>query len=167
MEIKIRDNDNLSTIDLKEEDFTEFIRRDQEERSAAAGYPVPARTPQEIMDELNREEYNNWHRHNWQDRRASNSSLEAFNEHGNQLEISTMSAEKQFLIAASHAAVIKAWAALPERQKTAFDMTLFQGLSVTETVKRMGVTKGAISQLVDKASKKKISDELSVLGLNI
>lgn len=92
MEINIRNNDQLVTLEIPEGDFTQMIQRDQQERAAAKGHPVEPRTPQEIMDDLNRADYNGWHQHNRQDRQTSNISLEAYNEHGNQADIATFGA---------------------------------------------------------------------------
>ena len=65
MKIKIRYDEQVTTIDVPEEDFTVMVQMDYEERIINAENPdsVKPRTPQEIMDErMNRPDYNNWHR---------------------------------------------------------------------------------------------------------
>ena len=69
MKIKIRYDNQTTTLDVPEEDFTVMVQMDYEDRCAKADDPasVQRRTPQEIMDErFNRPDYNNWqtfHRH--------------------------------------------------------------------------------------------------------
>ncbi len=66
MEIKVRYENQVTTIQVPEEDFTVMIEMDYQERCAAADDPasITRRTPQEILDtEINRPDYNNWHRH--------------------------------------------------------------------------------------------------------
>ena len=66
MEIKIRYENQVTTIQVPEDDFTVMIEMDYQERCATAEAPsfVERRTPQEILDtEINRPDYNNWHRH--------------------------------------------------------------------------------------------------------
>ena len=67
MNIRIRYENQITTIDVPEEDFTVMIQLDYEKQLAEADDPstVQRRTPQEIMDErFNKPDYNNWHRHN-------------------------------------------------------------------------------------------------------
>ena len=67
MKIKIRYDNQTTTIDVPEEEFTLMIQLDYEDRCAKAEDPaaILRRTPQEIMDErFNKPDYNNWHRHN-------------------------------------------------------------------------------------------------------
>ncbi len=66
MKIQIRYDNQITTVDVPEEDFTLMIRTDYEQRLATAKDPasVKPRSPQEIMDErFNRPDYNNWHKH--------------------------------------------------------------------------------------------------------
>ena len=66
MEIKVRYENQVTTIQVPEDDFTVMIEMDYQERCAAADDPasITRRTPQEILDtEINRPDYNNWHRH--------------------------------------------------------------------------------------------------------
>lgn len=66
MKIRIRYDNQVTTIDVPEEDFTVMVQADYDERKAAATDPasVKPRTPQEIVEErFNRPDYNNWHRH--------------------------------------------------------------------------------------------------------
>lgn len=66
MKIRIRYDNQMTTIDVPEEDFTLMIQADYDERRAAADDPaaVCPRSPQEIIEErFNRPDYNCWHRH--------------------------------------------------------------------------------------------------------
>lgn len=78
MKIKIRYDDQITTVDVPKEEFTLMIELDYEQRLEEAKDPssVQHRTPQEIMDEINKADYNNWHKHNrrW-DREAVPSSV--------------------------------------------------------------------------------------------
>lgn len=72
MNIRIRYENQVTTIDIPEEDFTLMIQLDYEKQLAEADDPstVSRRSPQEIMDErFNKPDYNNWHKHNrhWDD----------------------------------------------------------------------------------------------------
>ena len=65
MKIRIRYDNEMTTIDVPEEEFSVMVRLDYEERLAQSDDPasVSPRTPQEIMDErFNRPDYNNWHK---------------------------------------------------------------------------------------------------------
>ena len=67
MNIRIRYENQVTTIDVPEEDFTLMIQLDYEDQLAKADDPttVKRRTPQEIMDDrFNKPDYNNWHKHN-------------------------------------------------------------------------------------------------------
>ena len=67
MKLKIRYEDQLTTLDVPEADCFVMIQTDYEERLAAAEdkASVAPRTAQEILDErFNRPEYNNWHTYN-------------------------------------------------------------------------------------------------------
>lgn len=163
----IRDNKDLLTYELPEEDFAELVQRDLEERSAAAGHPVEARDPQTILDEeFNKPDYNNYRRHNRQDRQTSNISLESYNEYGNQTAISTMSADKAWELEQLAQAIEDVITSLPHKQALAFSLTTEEELSVTEAAEAMGVTKGAVSQLLGKV-RSKVEKEISDRGLNI
>ena len=66
MNIRIRYENQVTTIQVPEDEFTVMVETDYQERRAAAEDPssVERRTPQEILDtEINRPDYNNWHRH--------------------------------------------------------------------------------------------------------
>ena len=66
MKIRVRYDNQITCIDVPEEDFTLMIQADYDERRAAADDPstVQPRSPQEIFEErFNRPDYNNWHRH--------------------------------------------------------------------------------------------------------
>ena len=67
MKIRIRYENQVTTIDVPEEDFTLMIQLDYEKQLADADDPasVQRRSPQEIMNErFNKPDYNNWHTHN-------------------------------------------------------------------------------------------------------
>ena len=67
MEIKVRYENQVTTIQVPEEDFTVMIQLDYEKQLAEADDPstVQRRTPQEIMNErFNKPDYNNWHTYN-------------------------------------------------------------------------------------------------------
>lgn len=66
MKIKIRYDDQITTVDVPEEEFTLMIEVDYEQRLEKAKEPssVQRRSPQDIIDELNKADYNNWHKHN-------------------------------------------------------------------------------------------------------
>ena len=66
MKIKIRYDDQITTVDVPEEEFTLMIEVDYEQRLEKAKDPssVQRRSPQDIIDELNKADYNNWHKHN-------------------------------------------------------------------------------------------------------
>ena len=66
MKIKIRYENQITTIDVPEEDCAVTIQTDYEMRLAEATdkAAVAPRTMQEIMDELNHADYNSWHRYN-------------------------------------------------------------------------------------------------------
>ncbi len=67
MKIRIQYENQSTTIDVPEEDFTVMIQLDYEKQLAEAGDPASAqrRSPQEIMNErFNKPDYNNWHTHN-------------------------------------------------------------------------------------------------------
>ncbi|MCQ9343844.1 RNA polymerase sigma factor [Corynebacterium kozikiae] len=165
MEITIRDNDNLITLDIPEGDFTEMIRRDQETRAAEAGHPVEPRTAQVIIDELNRKEYNGWHQHNRQDRQTSNISLEAYNEHGNQADIATHGADRSWELMELSRAINRVVADLPPRQLQAYQLVVEENHSVTEVAPIMGISKAAVSTLLGKI-REKVAQEISEQGLN-
>lgn len=61
MEINIRNNEEIITLEVADNEFTELIKNDQAERSTDVGHEVEPRTPQEIIDDFNRAEYNDWH----------------------------------------------------------------------------------------------------------
>ena len=66
MKIRIRYENQVTTIDIPEEEFEVMIQLDYEQRLVESNNPsaVTLRTPQEIMDErFNRPDYNNWHRY--------------------------------------------------------------------------------------------------------
>ena len=66
MKIRVRYEDQVTTIDVPDEDFTVMVQLDYQERLAGADDPssVTPRSPQEIMDErFNRPDYNNWRKH--------------------------------------------------------------------------------------------------------
>ena len=65
MKIKIRYENVMTTLDVPEDDFTVMIETDYQQRLADAepGETITHRTPDEILGELNRKEYNNWHRY--------------------------------------------------------------------------------------------------------
>lgn len=65
MKIQIRYDNQMTTIDVPEEDFSLLIQADYDERRAASDDPsIKPRSPQEIVEEcFNRPEYNSWHRH--------------------------------------------------------------------------------------------------------
>ncbi len=66
MKIRIRYENQMTTIDVPEEDFTLMIQLDYEKRLAESDDPmsVKKRSPQEIIDDyFNKPDYNNWHRH--------------------------------------------------------------------------------------------------------
>ena len=66
MKIRVRYDNQITCIDVPEEDFTLMIQADYDERRAAEVDPssIRPRTPQEIFEErFNRPDYNNWHRH--------------------------------------------------------------------------------------------------------
>ena len=165
MEITIRDNDNLITLDIPEGDFTEMIRRDQETRAAEAGHPVEPRTPQVIIDELNRKDYNGWHQHNRQDRQTSNISLEAYNEHGNQADIATFGADRAWELMELSRAINRVVKGLPPRQRQVYQLVVEENLSVTEVAPIMGISKAAVSTLLGKI-REKVAQEISEQGLN-
>lgn len=165
MEINIRNNDQLVTLEIPEGDFTQMIQRDQQERAAAKGHPVEPRTPQEIMDDLNRADYNGWHQHNRQDRQTSNISLEAYNEHGNQADIATFGADRAWELMELGRAINRVVASLPPRQLEAYQLVVEENLSMTEAGEVMGVTKNAVSILLGKV-REKVAQEISDLGLN-
>ncbi|MBG9318310.1 sigma-70 family RNA polymerase sigma factor [Corynebacterium belfantii] len=165
MEITIRDNDNLIALDVPEGEFTEMIQRDQEERAAEAGHPVGPRSPQEIIDELNRKDYNGWHRHNRQDRQTSNISLEAYNEHGNQADIATFGAYRPWELMELSRAINRMVKDLPPRQLQAYQQIVEENLSVTEVAPIMGISKAAVSTLLGKI-RVKVAQEISEQGLN-
>ena len=67
MKIRIRYDNQITTIDVPEEDFNLMIQLDYEERLAKSEDPasVSPRTPQEILDErFNKPDYNSWHTYN-------------------------------------------------------------------------------------------------------
>ena len=66
MKIKIRYENQVTTIDGPNEDCAVTIQTDYEMRLAIATdkAAVEPRTMQEIMDELNHDDYNSWHRFN-------------------------------------------------------------------------------------------------------
>lgn len=165
MEITIRDNGNLITLDIPEGDFTEMIKRDQEERATEAGHPVEPRTAQAIIDELNRKDYNGWHQHNRQDRQTANISLEAYNEHGNQADIATHSADRSWELMELSRAINRVVADLPPRQLQAYQLVVEENLSVTEAAPIMGISKAAVSTLLGKI-REKVAKEISEQGLN-
>ncbi|MEW6927984.1 sigma-70 family RNA polymerase sigma factor [Trueperella pyogenes] len=165
MEINIRNNDDFITLDVAEDAFTEMIQRDQEERSAEAGHPVDARTPQEIIDDLNRDDYNSWHQHNRQDRQTSNISLEAYNEHGNQADIATFGADRAWELMELSRAINRVVKGLPPRQRQVYQLVVEENLSVTEVAPIMGISKAAVSTLLGKI-REKVAQEISEQGLN-
>ena len=63
---RIRYDDQITTVDVPEEEFTLMIEVDYEQRLEKAKDPssVQRRSPQDIIDELNKADYNNWHKHN-------------------------------------------------------------------------------------------------------
>ena len=66
MKIKVRYEDQMTTIDVPEEDFTVMVQLDYQKRLANAEDPssIAPRSPQEIIDErINRPDYNNWRKH--------------------------------------------------------------------------------------------------------
>ncbi len=66
MKIRIRFDNQITSFDVPEEDFSLMIQADYDERCAAADDPssISPRTPQEIIEEFfNRPDYNSWHRH--------------------------------------------------------------------------------------------------------
>ena len=66
MKIRVRYDNQITCIDVPEEEFTLMIQADYDERRAAADDPstIKPRSPQEIIEErFNRPDYNNWHRH--------------------------------------------------------------------------------------------------------
>lgn len=66
MKIRIRYDDQITTVDVPEEEFTLMIEVDYEQRLEKAKDPssVQRRSPQDIIDELNKADYNNCHKHN-------------------------------------------------------------------------------------------------------
>ncbi len=65
MKIRIRYENQFTTMDVPEEDFETMIQQDYEERLARAADPaaVRRRSPQEILEDLNRADYNCWQKH--------------------------------------------------------------------------------------------------------
>jgi len=66
MKIRIRFDNQITSLDVPEEDFTLMIQTDYDQCRAAADDPssIKPRSPQEIIEErFNRPDYNNWHRH--------------------------------------------------------------------------------------------------------
>ena len=66
MKIRVRYEDQVTTIDIPDEDFTVMVQLDYQDRLAGADDPssITPRSPQEIMDErFNRPDYNNWRKH--------------------------------------------------------------------------------------------------------
>ncbi|MGV9196383.1 RNA polymerase sigma factor [Arcanobacterium canis] len=165
MQIHIRNNDDFITLDVPEDAFTQMIQRDQEERATEAGHPVEPRSPQEIIDDLNRDDYNNWHQHNRQDRQTSNTSLEAYNEHGNQADIATYGADRAWELMELSRAINRVVADLPPRQLEAYQLVVEENLSVTEVAPMMGISKAAVSTLLGKI-REKVAKEISEQGLN-
>ena len=57
MKIRVRYEDQVTTIDVPDEDFTVMVQLDYQERLAGADDPssVTPRSPQEIMDERSEE----------------------------------------------------------------------------------------------------------------
>lgn len=67
MKLRIRYEDKVTTLEVPDEECTVMIETDYQKRRNKADDPstIVPRTAQEILDEeLNRPDYNNWHRHN-------------------------------------------------------------------------------------------------------
>ena len=61
-----KSNLEIVKLDVPAQEFKKMIEFDYQERlaSAADGEVIRKRTPQEILDEINRKEYNSWQKHN-------------------------------------------------------------------------------------------------------
>lgn len=149
MEITIRNNDEIITLEVQESEFAELIKNDQAERSRKAKREVEPRDPQTILDEeFNKPDYNAWHAYTRQDKKSAHFSLEAFNEHGNQLEISTPSVEEEYIKDELSPTLLSALAKLTEKQRAAFLLTELRQLPKQEVAAIIGVSAGRVSQLL-------------------
>lgn len=172
LKIRIQYENQSTTIDVPEEDFTVMIQLDYEKQLAEAGDPASAqrRSPQEIMNErFNKPDYNNWHTHNrhW-DADAIPSSIfggkqhlaaepedDGGRHHFDMDEFPDLKAmEKQ------HNSVrdqeLRAWIrkmlkADYAEMLIAIDM---DGMSVTDYAKQIGETRTAVSHRLQRAEKK-------------
>ena len=172
MKIKIRYDNQTTTLDVPEEDFTVMVQMDYEDRCAKADDPasVQRRTPQEIMDErFNRPDYNNWHTHNrhW-DADATPPSVfggkqylssdleeEAEQHHFTMDEFPDLTAMKR-QEAAERDEEVRAW--IREKMKPSYAEILIairmNGMSVTEYMALTGEKQSTVSQRLRRAEKK-------------
>jgi len=172
LKIRIRYDNQVTAIDVPEEDFTLMIQLDYEKQMAETDHPakVQRRTPQDIMDErFNKADYNNWHRHyrNW-DGDAVPSSI-----YGGRHHVSAdleASGERHHFdmdefpdLAAMDAQArkeredeLRAW--IREKLKPDYAEMLIaihmDGLSVTDYASQVGETRTAVSHRLQRAEKK-------------
>ena len=164
MQIKIRYDYQIQTVEVPEEECESMIRNDYEERRAAAADPstVQPRTMQEIMDErFNRPEYNSIHRY-----RANNRTLDAYDDDDRMFEDVTdpvgTALEQDELISALH----KAIATLSPQQQELVRHIYFEGEMAMNIAAEDGVSKTAIHNRMNRiyADLKKILKNLDFGG---
>lgn len=179
MDIYIQDNNQRIYLDVPEEHFVQLVETDQYLRSEQVGEPVPARAAQEILDErFNNPDYNAWHGYWRQDRKDLRfSSLDAWNEYGNQADASVSSAEAQLLEAvqveeeaciqaALRELVAEFAASLPTVQREVFTAWHYEGMSKADIASSRGVSKAAISKTLNDKVIPKLVDALATRGVN-
>lgn len=179
MDIYIQDNNQRIHLDVPEEHFVQFIEEDQRLRSEEAGESVSARLPQEILDErFNNPDYNGWHAYWRQDRKDVRfSSLEVWNQYGNQADGSVASAEADLLEAihleeqARIQATLRDFIAefassLPTVQREVFTAWHYEGVSKADIASSRGVSKAAISKTLNDKVIPKLVDALAAQGVN-
>ena len=164
MQIKIRYDYQIQTVEVPDEECESMIRNDYEERRAAAADPstVQPRTMQEIMDDrFNKPEYNSIHQY-----RANNRTLDAYDDDDRMFEddadpIGT-ALEQDELVAALH----KAIATLSPQQQDLVRRIYFEGEMAMNIAAEDGVSKTAIHNRMNRiyADLKKILKNLDFGG---
>lgn len=147
MKIRIRYDNSFQTVEVTEAECESMIRKDYEERRAAAADPstVQLRTMQEIMDErFNKPEYNCFHRY-----RRNTCGLDAFDEDSTPFvepERFEESLEQNELLSLLH----EAMAELQPQQAELVRRVFFEGESLAAIAAEDGVLRSSVHHRLTK-----------------
>lgn len=157
------------------EEVAVMVATDLHQRQEKTDNPetIHPRSPQEIITELGRNEYNAWHNLWRQDRQSGRlCSYEAWNAYGSQDARSMPSAEDEFLRREEEKARLQLSVLLanlisdlPPVQRLVLIAVLIEGRPAVEVAAERGVSKAAISKTLKKATER-LRQALIALGVN-